>query len=94
MNPDRPNAVPSAAVNVPHPVLLTCVLYIQRSERGSTCRPPTERSLPTRLSFADARPARPGEIIELYGTGLGAVQTPVASGAIAPLQAISITEPG
>lgn len=32
------------------------------------------------------RPARPGEIIELYATGLGATQTVVAPGALAPLE--------
>jgi uncharacterized protein (TIGR03437 family) len=39
----------------------------------------------------DARPARPGEIIELYATGLGPAQTPVASGTIAPMQVIPTT---
>jgi uncharacterized protein (TIGR03437 family) len=38
-----------------------------------------------------ARPARPGELIELYGTGLGATQTVVAPGAITPAQAIPTT---
>jgi uncharacterized protein (TIGR03437 family) len=35
-----------------------------------------------------ARPARPGEVIELYATGLGATQTAVAPGALAPSQAV------
>jgi uncharacterized protein (TIGR03437 family) len=39
-----------------------------------------------------ARRARPGEIIELYGTGLGPTQTVVAPGVIAPNQAISTTQ--
>ena len=39
-----------------------------------------------------ARPARPGEIIELYATGLGPTQTVVAPGALAPSQPISTTQ--
>jgi uncharacterized protein (TIGR03437 family) len=39
-----------------------------------------------------ARAARPGEIVELYATGLGATQTVVAPGALAPNQAISTTQ--
>ena len=39
-----------------------------------------------------ARPARPGEILEFYATGLGPTQTVVAPGALAPNQAISTVQ--
>ena len=90
MNPDRPNAVPSAAVNVP--IQSFSPAFFTFNGRSVAARAPADGAIiADPFVVAGARPARPGEIIELYGTGLGAVQTPVASGAIAPLQAISIT---
>jgi uncharacterized protein (TIGR03437 family) len=43
------------------------------------------------LGYTGARPARPGEIIQLYATGLGATQTAVAPGTIAPNQPVPTT---
>lgn len=42
--------------------------------------------------FSSARPARPGEIVELYATGLGPTTTAVAAGALNPPQAISLRD--
>jgi uncharacterized protein (TIGR03437 family) len=91
VNPDRQNAIPSDQATV----------TIQNFSPSFFTFAPT-RSIAARIPnggpiVADpgivpgARPARPGEIIELYGTGLGPTQTPVASGALTPNQAISTT---
>src|SRR5690606_5240712 len=40
-----------------------------------------------------ANPARPGEVILLYSTGLGQVAPPLASGALAPVEPPSHTNP-
>jgi uncharacterized protein (TIGR03437 family) len=90
MNPDRPNAVPSATVTVPF--LSFSPAFFTFNGRSVAARATSDGSIIADPSVvAGARPARPGEIIELYGTGLGPAQTPIDSGAIAPLRAIPIT---
>lgn len=91
VNPGAQNAITSDPAN----------LMIQNvTPAFFTFRP--SRSIATRLASSatiiaepsvvnGARPARPGEIVELYATGLGPTQTAIASGTLSPNQAISTT---
>ena len=91
VNPDRQNAMPSdpATVNIQN---FSPSFFTFSPTRSIAARIPNGGPIIADPSVAPgARPARPGEILELYGTGLGATQPPVPSGALAPNQAISIT---
>ena len=90
MNPDRPNAISSATTTIP--VLAFSPAFFTFNGRSVAARAPNGGSIIAAPSVvAGARPARPGEIVELYATGLGTVQPSVASGTIAPLQPIPMT---
>ena len=86
MNPDRPNAISSATSTVP--IQAFSPAFFTFNGRSVAARAPNGGPVIADPSVvADARPARPGEIVELYATGLGTVQPPVASGTIAPVAA-------
>ena len=90
MNPDRPNAVSSTVETIR--IQTFSPAFFTFNGRSVAARVPNGGPIVADPSVVpDARPARPGEIVELYATGLGAAQTPVASGTIAPMQAIPIT---
>lgn len=83
MNPDKANAVASepgfAMVTPFSPAFFTF--------NGRTVAARSGASIIANPSIVpEARPARPGETVELYLTGLGATQPSVAPGAIAPLE--------
>ncbi len=91
VNPDRQNAIPSdpATVNIQN---FSPSFFTFSPTRSIAARIPNGGPIIAEPSVVPgARPTRPGEILELYGTGLGATQTPVPSGAITPNQAVPIT---
>jgi uncharacterized protein (TIGR03437 family) len=91
MNPGRPNEVASATATARiqnfSPAFFT---FNGRSVAALVAGTSTIVADPS-LAIAGSRAARPGEIVELYATGLGATQTAVAPGAVSPGQAISTT---
>jgi uncharacterized protein (TIGR03437 family) len=90
MNPDRPNAVSSTVETIR--IQSFSPAFFTFNGRSVAARAPNGGPIIADPSVVpDARPARPGEIIELYATGLGPAQTPVASGTIAPMQVIPTT---
>jgi uncharacterized protein (TIGR03437 family) len=91
MNPDRPNALISeqstTRLQSTSPAFFTFNGLTVAARVAGSAQIVADPDV-----GAGARRARPGEIIELYGTGLGPTQTPVAPGAVAPNQPISTTQ--
>ena len=91
VNPDRQNAIASdmASLTIQN---FTPSFFTFGTSRSIAARIPNGGPIVAEASVVPgARPARPGEIVELYGTGLGATQIAVASGMLAPNQAIATT---
>lgn len=91
MNADRPNAV----MGEPTMVTLQSVspAFFTFGGRSVAARVAGSADIIADPAVvATGRPARPGEVIELYGTGLGATQPAVAPGVVAPNQAVPTTQ--
>jgi uncharacterized protein (TIGR03437 family) len=89
MNPDRPNQMVSESVSTPMQPFAPA--FFTFNGRSVAALVPNGGAIVADPSVVpNARPARPGEIIELYGSGLGPTRTAVAPGTITPLEAIPI----
>jgi uncharacterized protein (TIGR03437 family) len=91
MNPDRPNSVTSEPINVTLQAASPAFFTFNGTSVASR-EPQTGLTIAQSAVVPGARPAKPGEDIELYVTGLGPTQTDVPPGALAPGQAISTTQ--
>ena len=91
MNPGRPNELASAVGTLR--VQNFSPAFFTFNGRSLAARVPNGGPIVAgaSLGIPGARPARPGEIIELYATGLGATQTAVLPGTISPNEAIATT---
>lgn len=91
MNANRSNAITSAPTNTTLQATAPAFFTFNGMSVASLAAGPYQIIAQPAL-VAGARPARPGEVIELYATGLGPTQTEVAPGALAPMQPISTTQ--
>jgi uncharacterized protein (TIGR03437 family) len=91
MNADRPNQLMSDIVNVrmqsASPAFFT---FNGRSVAARVAG--SAQIIADPAIVPGARPARPGELIELYATGLGPTQQAIAPGAITPATAIATNQ--
>jgi uncharacterized protein (TIGR03437 family) len=91
MNPGRSNAITSAPMNTTLQATSPAFFTFNGTSVAALVAGPYQIVAQPAV-VPTARPARPGEIIELYATGLGPTQTEVAPGALAPMQPISTTQ--
>jgi uncharacterized protein (TIGR03437 family) len=91
VNADRPNQLMSDVVNVrmqsASPAFFT---FNGRSVAARVAG--SAQVIADPAVVPGARPARPGELIELYATGLGPTQQSIAPGAVTPAEAVSTSQ--